>query len=65
LCIEACPEEAIDYDRHWSLADLLDDDVRAVAQIQMTTCFACGEVIPASQGQMCPTCEKREAWRCM
>ena len=65
LCIEACPEEAIDYDRHWSLADLLDDDARAVAQIQMTTCFACGEVIPASQGQMCPTCEKREAWRCM
>ena len=65
LCIEACPEEAIDYDRQWSLADLLDDDQRVVARIQLTTCFACGEVMPASQGQMCPTCEKREAWRCM
>jgi ferredoxin len=65
LCIEACPEEAIDYDRQWSLADLLDDDARVVARIQMTACSACGEVMPASQGRMCPTCEKREAWRCM
>lgn len=65
LCIEACPEEAIDYDRQWSLADLLDDDARVVARIQLTACLVCGEVIPGSQGQMCPTCEKREAWRCM
>lgn len=65
LCIEACPEKAIDYDPQWSLADLLDDNRRVVARIQLTACFACGEVMPASQGRMCPTCEKREAWRCI
>jgi len=65
LCIEACPEQSIGCDRQWSLADLLDDEARVVARIQMSACFACGEVMPASQGRMCPTCEKREAWRCM
>jgi len=65
LCIEACPEQAIGYDPQWSLADLLDDSARVVARVPMTACFACGDVMPASQGRMCPTCEKREAWRCM
>lgn len=65
LCIESCLETAIDHEQQWSFADLLNEYRRVVARIQMTVCRICGEVMPEGRGPMCPSCEKRQAWRCM
>lgn len=65
LCIEACPEDAIVYEAQWSLADLMEDSLRVLARIELAPCVVCGELTLEGQGQVCTTCEKREAWRCM
>lgn len=60
LCREACPEQAIAFEGGLTLADLLDDDADVVARVDLTSCVACGEGMPAGNGRFCPTCRKRQ-----
>jgi formate hydrogenlyase subunit 6/NADH:ubiquinone oxidoreductase subunit I/coenzyme F420-reducing hydrogenase delta subunit len=60
LCREACPEQAIAFEGGFSLADLLEDEEKIVARVDVTSCFLCGEVITAGKSKLCPTCRKRQ-----
>jgi ferredoxin len=60
LCKEACPEQAIAFEGDFSLADLLEDEEKIVARVDLTSCFLCGEVITAGKSNLCPTCRKRQ-----
>jgi ferredoxin len=60
LCKEACPEQAIEFEGEFFLADLLEDEERIVARVDVTSCFLCGEVITAGKSKLCPTCRKRQ-----
>jgi ferredoxin/coenzyme F420-reducing hydrogenase delta subunit len=60
LCKEACPERAIEFEGEISLADLLEDEDKIVARVDVTSCFLCGEEITARESKLCPTCRKRQ-----
>lgn len=60
LCQEACPEQAIAFEGEFSLADLLEDEEKIVARVDVASCFLCGEVITAGKSKLCPTCRKRQ-----
>lgn len=60
LCNEACPEHAISFERNVPLSDLLASEAEAITRIPLNSCLICGEVIPATEGEICMTCEKRQ-----
>ena len=60
LCQEACPEGAIRFEEQVALADAVDDDWHALAQVGMSECLACGTTVRAGNTTLCPTCEKRQ-----
>ena len=60
LCKEACPEQAIEFEGEFSLADLLEDEEKIVARVDLTSCFLCGEEITVGESKLCPTCRKRQ-----
>ncbi len=60
LCKEACPEAAVDFEDYLNLQDLVRDDKRLVARVQLASCIVCGEQIKASGSELCPTCRKRQ-----
>lgn len=62
LCSEACPESAIGFEDRITLAEIFADRLRVLAKVKLAACVLCGERIPADNGTMCPTCEKRDAW---
>ena len=62
LCREACPEGAIRFEEQVSYGDVVDGERRVVARVSMSECYACGDTIPAGAKELCPTCEKRQAW---
>lgn len=60
LCEEACPQQIISFEKACSVADILDDGAVVVARIEMVSCAICGDRIPASEGKICLTCQKRQ-----
>ncbi len=60
LCTEACPRKAIDFEKDFTLADILEDEVNVVAKIKMGSCTICGEVIAAEKKELCSTCQNRQ-----
>ena len=39
---------------------MLKDEANAITRINLNTCLICGEVIPAREGEICATCDKRQ-----
>ena len=60
LCKEACPEAAVDFEDSLNLQDLVRDDKRLVARVQLASCIVCGEDMKANGSELCPTCRKRQ-----
>jgi len=60
LCKEACPEAALDFEDCLNLQDLVRDDKRLVARVQLASCIVCGGNIKAGGSKLCPTCRKRQ-----
>lgn len=60
LCKEACPEQAIEFEGNISLVDLLEDEEKIVARVDLTSCVICGEVMTAGKSKLCSTCRKRQ-----
>jgi ferredoxin len=60
VCEEACPHKIIHFVEHYKLDDIIEEQVQLVAQVELTSCFICGETIPVSEGKICTTCEKRQ-----
>lgn len=62
LCQEGCPEGAIRFEEQVSYNDVVGGERKVVARVSMSECHACGDTIPAGAKELCPTCEKRQAW---
>lgn len=60
LCAEACPQNVIDFDVAYSLSDIVNNSEEVVARVSLNSCQICGEIIPASEGEVCTTCQKRQ-----
>jgi ferredoxin len=60
LCEEACPEQVISFEQDFPMTDILKDEVRIVTRISLNACLICAEMIPASEGEICTTCQKRQ-----
>jgi len=59
LCVEACAPQAIDFADRFTLAEAFDETWRRTARIEVLFCQACGETIPAREGEICSTCARR------
>ena len=60
LCEEACPQKVISFEQNFALIDVLKDEANAITRIKLNACMICGEVIPAREGEICATCDKRQ-----
>ena len=60
LCEEACPQKVISFEQDFSLTDVLKNEASAITRINLNACMICGEVIPAREGEICVTCDKRQ-----
>lgn len=60
LCEEACPQKVISFEQDFTLTDVLKDEANAITRIKLNACLICGEVIPAREGEICNTCDKRQ-----
>ncbi|MGE5841530.1 MAG: ATP-binding protein, partial [Deltaproteobacteria bacterium] len=60
LCKEACPRNAIDFEVNLPLSDILEDEAKVVARVELIPCTVCGEMITAEKGNLCFTCQKRQ-----
>jgi ferredoxin len=60
LCEEACPQQIISFEQACGIADIVEDSATVVARIDMVSCAICGERIPAQEGKICLTCQKRQ-----
>jgi ferredoxin len=60
LCREACLNQAIDVEEDFNLADIFEGEEKLVAEITLTSCIICGEIIRAGSSKLCPTCQKRQ-----
>jgi ferredoxin len=60
LCEEACPQQIISFEKACSIADIVEDSATVVARIDMLSCAICGDTIPAREGKICLTCQKRQ-----
>jgi ferredoxin len=60
LCEEACPQKVISFRQDLSLTDVLKDEAHPITRIALDACLICGEVIPAREGEICTTCDKRQ-----
>lgn len=60
LCQEACPQQVIDFTEATNLREMVEDNPRVVARIDLNACLICGEIIPVKEGTICTTCEKRQ-----
>jgi len=60
LCQEACPHSIIHFTDDCTVRDITDDVPYLVARVPLNSCLYCGETIPASEGEICTTCHKRQ-----
>jgi ferredoxin len=60
LCKEACPKNAIDFEVNLPLSDILEDEAKVVARVELIPCTVCGEMITGEKGNLCFTCQKRQ-----
>ncbi len=60
LCEEACPEKVISLKQDVRLGDALKGEAEVVTRISLNSCLICGETIPAKEGRICITCQKRQ-----
>jgi ferredoxin len=60
LCEEACPQKVISFEQDFLLTDVLKNEANAITRINLNACMICGEVIPAREGEICTTCDKRQ-----
>ncbi len=60
VCEEACPHQIIHFTDAYRIEDIINDNPYLVAQVSLSSCMICGETIPASEGEVCTTCEKRQ-----
>jgi len=60
LCQEACPQQVIGFTEVSNLQELVVDNSRVVARIDLHSCLVCGETIPEKEGKICTTCQKRQ-----
>jgi len=60
VCAEACPQDVIRFEQAYSLSDIVTDTEEEVARVALNACVICGEIIPASEGAVCTTCQKRQ-----
>lgn len=60
LCKESCPEAALDFEDCLDLWDLVRDDKRLVARVELASCIVCGENMKVGGSDVCPTCRKRQ-----
>jgi len=60
LCQEACPQDVISFRDNFHVTDITEDKTTEVARVDLIACAICGEIIPAGNSKVCPTCEKRQ-----
>jgi ferredoxin len=60
LCREACLNKAIEVEEDFDLADIFKGKEKIAAEITLTSCIICGEIIRAGSSKLCPTCQKRQ-----
>jgi len=60
LCGEACLNKVIDFEEGLILNNIFQDKDRAAAEITLTACSFCGDIIKTGTGKLCPTCDKRQ-----
>jgi ferredoxin/coenzyme F420-reducing hydrogenase delta subunit len=60
LCEEACPQQVIGFSEAMTVQEMLEDNSREVARIDLHACMVCGETIPVKEGKICTTCQKRQ-----
>lgn len=60
VCSEACPQDVIRFEQAYSVGDIVSNNEEVVAVVPLNACYICGEIVPASEGNVCTTCQKRQ-----